>query len=438
MKKITIGFLLLFALCTVTKAQDAKKVRTFFTLAQLPGAAPQKLDDAKTELDKLLADPKAGGTAEAQALKVEIYGSIAGNETLKAKYPNADAEALAALKRYLELDPTEKILKDDRYTGINPIYASLFNSGVKLYNDKSWDSSFSKFQHVIELSDILIARKWSNTSFDTTAYLYAGVTAQNAKRDNDAIKYYQALASRKLKGKDYEGLYEYITKYYLNNKNEAEFNKALAVAKEVYPENTLWNDLDFYYQTKNAEPADMLKRFNTDDAAGKLTSANYFDYGNIFVNDKRIKDYDAAKRDDYTNKAVYAFQKSYEKDTANALASYNAGVTVYAQWQDLADAARAIKGTTADIKTKRAAADKLADAAADKSIQWLEKAFWSLLAKKTKGSLTGLERGCLTKSTDLLYNVYSYKLDRSRGVSPKDYDVFSAKMKFYDNLHGKL
>lgn len=438
MKKITIGFLVLFALCTITKAQDAKKVRTSLLLAQLPKASMQKLEDAKVELDKLLADPKSQNTAEAMALKAEIYGLLAGNDTLKAKYPNADIQALDALKKYLELDPTEKILKDDRYTGVNPVYSSLFNSGVKFYNEKNWDSSFNKFKYVIEMSDILIARKWSATAFDTIAYLYAGATAQNAKKDEEAAKYYSALASRKLKGKDYEGLYEFLSKYYLGVKNETEFNKAIALAKEVYPENTLWTDLEFYYQTKNAEPADMLKRFTSDDAASKLTSANYFDYGNIFVNDKRIRDYDAAQRNDYTNKAVYAFEKSYEKDTTNALASYNAGVTVYAQWQDLSEAARLVKGTTADIKAKRAAADKLADAAADKSIPWLEKAFWSLLAKKQKGSLTNLEKGCLTKSTDLLYNLYAYKLDRSRGVSPKDYDKFDAKTKFFDSLHGKL
>jgi hypothetical protein len=368
------------------------------------------------------------------ALKAEVYGLITGNETLKQKYPNTDVAALEALKKYLALDPTEKIFKDDQYVGLNPIYSSLYNSGVKFYNDKNWDSSLSKFKRVIEMSDILISKKWSTTAFDTLAYLYAGSTAQNGKRDEDAVKYYTALAERKMKGKEYEVIYEFLTKYYLNTKNQAEFNKSIALAKEVYPENTLWSDLELYYQTANTEPADMVKKFTADDAANKLTSTNYFDYGNSFVNDKRIKEMEGSKRDEYTSKAIYAFGKSYEKDTTNALASYNAGVTLYSQWQDLADAARDIKGTTADVKTKRAAADKLADVPADKSIEWLEKAFWSLLAKKTR---TNLEKGCLSKSTDLLYNLYAYKQDRSRGVNTKDFDKYEAKAKFFDSLHGK-
>jgi hypothetical protein len=196
----------------------------------------------------------------------------------------------------------------------------------------------------------------------------------------------------------------------------------------------LWNDLEFLYQTKNAEPAEMLKRFNDDDAASKLTASNYFDYGNLFVSDKKIRDMDAAKRSEYTNRAVYAFSKAYEKDTTNALASYNVGVTNYAQWEEQLDAARQIKGTTADIKSKRASADKLVDAAADKSLIWMERAFNSLAAKTTR---TNLEKGTLGKSTDLLYNLYAYKKERSKVLNPKDYDRFDAKGKFYDNLHGK-
>lgn len=434
MKKITIGFLLLFALSTGVNAQDVKKVRTALTLAQLPGTGADKLETTKAEIDKLIADTKGANSPEAWALKTEVYGLITANETLKTKYPNADIEAMQALKKYLELEPTEKILKEDRYQGVNQIYASLFNTGVKLYNEKNWEAAFDKFKNVTELSDILISRKWSNTAFDTTANLYAGVTAQNAKKEAEAAKYYGALASQKVKGQDYESLYEFLTKYYLNNKNDAEFKKYTALAKEVYPTNSLWSDLEFIYQTKNADATEMVKKFDEDDAAGKLTASNYFDYGNMFVSDKKIRDMEPAKRSEYTKKGIYAFTKAYEKDTANALASYNVGVTNYAQWEEQTEAARQIKGTTADIKAKRAAADKVADAAADKSVDWLERAFRSLAAKSTR---TNLEKGCLTKSTDLLYNLYAYKKDRSRGVNPKDYDKYDAKAKFYDNLHGK-
>jgi len=99
MKRITIGFLLLAAFSTGVKAQDFKKVRSALLIAQVGGSNDQKLEEAKTELDKVMADPKAQNNPEAYVLKTEIYGLIAGSNTLKAKYPTADVEGFQALKK---------------------------------------------------------------------------------------------------------------------------------------------------------------------------------------------------------------------------------------------------------------------------------------------------------------------------------------------------
>lgn len=436
MKKITIGLMLLFAIGTAVKAQDYKKVREALTLAQVPGTAGQaKLEDAKAQLDKVLADPKADGKAETYLLKTEVYGTIAGNEALKAKYPNADAEAFQALKKYLELEPGEEKIKEDKYAGVNSAYSSLFSAGVKYYNQKNWDSAFAKFKDVAELGDILTARKWTTSAFDTTSYLYAGVTAQNAKKDEEAAKYYGKIAERKIAGKDYEGIYDFLTKYYLNKNNQVEFKKYLALAKAAYPSNTLWNDLEFANTTENANIEDMAKKFEEADAAKTLDAKAYLDYGDYFVNSKKIKELDPSQKTPYINKAFIAFSKAAEMDTANGLSSYNAGITAYNLFEDASDSARKIKGVTAAIKAKRAVADKQADSAAIKSITWLEKSY-NTLASKTER--TNTEKNVVGKAADLLYNLYVYRRDRSKVLNPKDYDKFDAKSKYYDSMHGKF
>jgi len=436
MKRITIGFLLLICIGTTAKAQDFKKVRSALLLSQVGGAtgAP-KLEEAKTELDKALADPKSQNNAEAYLLKAEVLGSIAANPDLKAKYPNADLEGLEALKKYLELEPAETKLKEDKYVGVNGIYGSLFASGVKEYNAKNWDSAYNKFKYVAELGDLFTSRKWSSSSFDTTSYLYAGVTAQNAKKNEEAAKYYGRIAENKIKGPDYEGIYDFLVKYYLNNNNQAEFTKYLALAKEAYPENKSWADLEFANTTDNAAIEDVVKKFETGDAGKSLTASNYLDYGDYFINNKKIKELDPEKKTEYTNKAYYSFSKAAEMDTANGIASYNAGVAAYTMFEEARDARVKIKGTTADIKAKQGQADKVADAAADKSLQSLEKSFATLSSKANRSNI---EKNCLSKSTDLLYNLYEYKKDRSKGANPKDYDKYDAKSKFYDSMHGKF
>jgi len=436
MKRITIGLMILFAAGTAVKAQDYKKVRDALVLAQIPGTAGQgKLEEAKTQLDKVLADPKAVGKAETYLLQTEILGTIAGNEALKAKYPTADMEALQALKKYLELEPTEAKIKEDHYAGVNSAYSSLFSAGVKYYNQKNWDSASAKFKDVVELGDILTARKWTNSTFDTTSYLYAGVTSQNAKKSEDAAKYYGKIAERKITGKDYEGIYDFLTKYYLNNNNQAEFKKYLALAKQAYPSNTMWNDLEFSNTTDNAPVEDMVKKFTDADAAKSINAKGYLDYGDYFINNKKIKELDPAQKAQYTQKAFYAFSKAADLDTANGISSYNAGIATYTLFEDASDSARKIKGVTAAIKSKRAQADKAADSAADNSIVWLEKSFNTLSAKTTR---TSIEKNVVGKTADLLYNLYTYKRERTKALNPKNYDKYDAKSKFYDSMHGKF
>ena len=432
MKKLTIAFSILLLTGSIVQAQDLKKAKAAYILAKVK---PETLESAKGEVDKLMTDEKTNKLPESFLLKMQVYGKITTDSVLFAKYPTADLDALTALKKYLELEPAEEKLKAESYDGVNYIYSSFFKKGVKLYQAQDWEKSFAEFKSMAEMGDLLIARKWSTSSFDTTSYLYAAATAQNAKKEAEAIKYYSGLANIKVNGKDYEGVYEYLTKYYLNNPNEAEFKKYIGYAKELYPTNDLWKDLEFEYTKQNSDVSDIIKKFDAADAAKTMTSTEYFDYGNYFVNDKKIKDLEESKRAEFNKKAIYAFSKAYDTDTTNAIAAYNAGVTTYANFETVADSARAIKGTTADVKVKKAAANKAAVEAADNSIIWLEKAFASLSAKKERSNL---EKGLLNKSIDLLYNVYEYKRDMSRGVNVKDYDKYDAKLSYYNSLHGKF
>ena len=430
-----IASMIMFLSSVAVQSQDFKKVRSTLLIAQIPKAGDEKLENAKAELDKVLADPKASEKTEGQLLKAEIYGLIAGNDNLTKKYPEAANTALVALKKYLEMDPTENQLKEDGYTGVNGIYTAFFNEGVVNYQQKNWEVSFAKFKLAAEMGDLFVVRKWSKSTFDTVSYLYAGASAQNAQKGEDAIKYYSKIAENKVVGPDYESLYDYLAKYFYNNKNQEEFKKYLALAKAAYPNNPTWADLEFANMTETVTPEEMLKNFNAADAAKTATATNYFDFGDFFINNKKIKEMEANQRASYTNAAALAFSKSFELDTTNAVAAYNSGVSLYNLFQDAFDAAQKIKGITPEIKSKREQANKVTDAQTDKTIAMLEKAFGSLAAKEKR---SGPEKNVLGKSIDILFNLYDYKKDRSRGANMKDFDKYEAKAKYYDGLHGKF
>ena len=67
-----------------------------------------KLQDAKTEIDKAAADSKNAKVSEVWYYKSKIYTAIASNEQLKATVPDAWQQSFDALKKYTETD--EKML----------------------------------------------------------------------------------------------------------------------------------------------------------------------------------------------------------------------------------------------------------------------------------------------------------------------------------------
>lgn len=326
-------------------------------------------------------------------------------------------------------------MKTDNYAGLNEMSRSLSTSAASFFSAKNWDSSFAKFQHVVELSDLLIKNKWSTSAFDTVSYLYAGATAQNAKKEDDAAKYYAQIADRKIAGKDYEGIYDYLTLYYLNKGDDANFKKYSDVAKTLYPSNTLWSNREFSYFQKNASVDDKVKKYNDAIGAGSLTSPQYIDYGDMFVESmKAMGDKpDSAKLAQIREKAIEAYQKAYAIDSSNGLVPFTIGTLINDQLNDLMDRYRSFAGTSAALKAKRDAVDKQITDVSSEAIVWFDKAYKVLKNKTTRDKR---ETSYLNKSVDNLANLYSLKRDKSKGKNQKDVDAYDAQFVRYDKEHG--
>lgn len=429
MKKITISFLLLVVANVATFAQDYKKVRSPLNTFLLLGT-DAKLEEAKNELDKLSSDPKAQAKAETFLLATEIYGSVSMNNTLKDKYPQAAMKGLESLKKYLSMEPTAEKFKEDNYVGVNAIYNSFFDKGYNYFKVKSWDSAYTLLKPMVEMGDIMVKNKWTTSAFDTTAYKLAGIAAQNANKEDDAIIYYEKMAGLKIKGEDVEHIYVFLPQYYSKRKNELEFKKHIVLGKEVYPDKP-WDQLEFEYITGNFSPADISQRFDDEYNGNSLTAPLAMNYGDYFMNDKKLKELKPEDKKPYTEKAAKSFIKAYELDAKNVLAIYNAAVINYVLWGDADDAALAIRGITADIKNRRAQADKVAMAAADKALELLEKAYKLLDDNAAK---TNLEKNSEKNAAKFLANLYLWKRDKSKG-KPTDYDMYDKKFQSFDKKY---
>jgi hypothetical protein len=454
-------FLLLVMLAgtvQLVKAQDFKKVQTTVLLT--------KWDEAKTEIDRLMLDPKSGATAKAEGWywKAKIYAALAKNPATLAKYPTATKEADEAFRKYAQLDPTLAMVKEKGAEGYFDMYSASYNNAIKVFNDKKWEEAAHLFESAIYYIDNVIKNKWTNANiaFDTTSLLYAGYSFQNASKLDDAAKYYSVLADAKVGGDVYKDIYKFLVTHYTATKNDASFKKYLAIGRELYPAEP-WDEYEIDFMDKNNTLAQKTEIYDKEDAAGTLSEMKYLQFGDVFINAKnKSGGLDSAQQAKYALKAADAFKKAYAKNNQNAIAAFNVGViyyNIYGDYDDIYAAnIRTMQGLNADRPVekdpkKKAAADaalkaktdplRAANAAIEKpmmenldySLEWLEKSYNVLKNKTTRNNT---EKSVINKSVDFLANMYAYKRDRMRGKDSKAFDAFDAKFKEYDALHAKF
>ena len=444
------------ATVTAQKFDDLKKY-TF-----LPGQE----ELAKTEIDKMIADPKFQGKAEVWLWKAKVYSVLYKTEKTRAKYPNIEVTANEAYKKYLELDPTMDLLNKNNFRDIPfDIYQTSFGLGVKTYQTKKWDSSAYYFKIAVNYSDIFYQNKWasSTATMDTTSILYTGIAYQNGNHIDDAYTYFSRLADSSVGGKDFETVYRFVMSINTTRKNEAELKKYIKIAKKLYPEES-WEDYGIDYINKNYSLSEKTVLFDKEDAAGNLDENGYLRFGDGFahLSEEDKKTLDSTKIEAYQRKAADAFKKAFGKNPQNAIAAFNVGVIYYNEFGDYDDRTRSNIRALQEINTKKseekdpkkkAALDlktkpvidslKKANADMEKNIteaidvasEWMEKSFAVLKDKATKSNS---EKNVLNKTVDFLANIYQYKRDKAKAKDPKAYDAFDAKYKQFDALHDKF
>jgi hypothetical protein len=435
MKKI-LFFLLLTTVIFIAKAQNYNAVFLAFST--------QKYEDAKKEVDKIMSDPKASDKIETYLWKLSVYSELYGDSTLKAKYPDAGKEAWDALNKYVEKEPQLTKLKENSIgngmRSIGLLYGQSFNYGKSAFQKSDWNNSFDYFSFCQKISEF-IGKNTLNTNgkytIDTTVVLYAGYAAQNASKPEEAAKRYKAIADWKIGDTAYVEIYKFILDYDMRQKNDTSFKKYLAIAKELYPQNAaLWNQIEMNYMSNTASLKDIMAKYKTDDAGGKLKEDDYITYAEAFAQpDKnQLAQLDSAQQQELKLTAADAFIKAFNLNNNNGLYAFNAGVLYYSFFGILDDQFYNLRGESAALKAKRDAVVKQQQEYATKAIEWLEKGYNVLKAKQTREKN---ESSSLNRSVDYLANLYLWKRDKSRGTNTKDYDAFDAKYKVFDSEHDK-
>lgn len=386
-----LGSLIMLASVAVVKAQDLSDINKYMML--------QKFTEVKPLVDKGIANEKLNKKPEIWAIKTNLYTNLAKLTGITPEQVLVNrAEAAAAWATYKTLDPTYTLLKDNSYV-VGPVnlYSLYLNEAIAKFNAKDWGTAFTDFKGAADISDILIANKLISMSFDTTSNLYAGASAQNQKKDDNAVMMFTKLADKKIAGPDNEFLYQYLTNSYMDKKDEVNFKKYVELGKSLYPNSKYFTGIEGDYVRQSG---DFNKVVAFNQAKIDADPTNYslaYDMGAdiyTYLNPKDTSKTPKGDQSELENKMIAAFKKASElKPTAGMpyaiLGTYYTNKAINVNNIEIKAASAAIKNANIGVKAdkngkmppipkeliaKRTDLYKLYDADEDTAIVYYEKA----------------------------------------------------------------
>ena len=426
MKSILLTVLVAIAGLSLN-AQNLDKAKEFFKA--------NKLTDAKTQIDGVLADAKNAKNAEAWYYKSKIYEAIAASDQLKAQFPDARAQAFEALKNYVQYDDKKLILLQiDQYKVINEIYQSYFQLGAADYNSNKYNDALENFKGAIDASTFMSEKGWVNMKIDTTSNIYAGISAEKAKKRDTAAIYYGRLADAKIGGNNMIEIYKWLANYYSADKNDQDDAlKYAGIGRELYPNDSSWKDIEVNVYDNQL---DLYRKNGNKDSlfAAYDRVVAKFPNNNIFLYNYGLEMYqyasDTTKRpanaDELVNRAKDILNKSLAIKPDYPQAALILGEISYNEGVDLQSKVRTIKGSTPDATKKRADLREQAMKKYDESIPFFQKVEADL---GTKGKLKMDDKTALRNAYDSLVTIYEQKKQKDKS------DAYTLKYNNIDKDH---
>lgn len=349
MKNILILLVATLSLSYI-KAQNKSTSKGENFIQQIEG----KLDKAKVQVDKQCADIEGSKNAENWYLKAYVYTELAKSQVYKKLAPNAEFDALEAVKKSKELD-TKKKFESERINLLFDLSTLFYNKAIMLYNDglknnkqTNFSDALLNFEKFLECINILGSDKVIVTNllnFNKVSlnniYLYIGYCAQKCNQFEKAKNYYNKLVllnepASQARQSGNPLAYIYYIELLLNNNDTLSARRIAEKGLEVYPENpdVVLAAIELFSKMKKmSEMADLLEKLLAKNS--NADTKMIFVLGQAFSN--IAKEYDRkgyqSTSEQYKIKAIEYFEKVLNSNSSdkNILfkTNYNLGVIYY-------------------------------------------------------------------------------------------------------------
>jgi hypothetical protein len=430
MKKILSTFTLLLVMLSGLFAQDAKKLKTYLDAKQY--------DKAKAEVDAAVA--KNPNDLIAQYYKGKVYAALAADPQFKTSVPDARAQAFEAFKKAVDNDKDNKVtllaVQDqykpifDLYTGYYDAGAAAFNNGATSGNKADFAQALDLFKNADQVGRYIYSKKWALSELDTQLVLTMAKAAINAGKKDEAVTYLKRLADANITGTasdktSYQLPYQWLSFYYKDAKDDANFLKYSASGKKLFPKDDYYDALmlDYYRDKKDYDA--LFKKYDEIVAAYPDSTQYHFNYANeafiyVYNNDAGTK---INNKDAILKTVGTELQKSLAAKPNDVNVNWLTGQYYYNQGIDLKDQANAIKSTKPEDIKRKADLNAQAKDVFNKAIPYTEKALTTLESSNKKS-----DKSKYKSITDLMQRIYTSlnQADKVKIYQAK-YDTADAK-----------
>lgn len=412
MKKFSI-FTAIVLFTNIAFGQSLDDVKKYVLLRQVK--------PAKEAVDKYLAVEKNALKADGWYYKGFAYDltskdsgrSIADGSALKT-------EAFNALKKYFQLDPKAPLSIEEKNSILFDLYVGFSSElGVKAYTQKNYDVAHENFKKAVEVHDFIYSKNLTGSNnykfseLDTTLTLYTAISANDAKKKDDAAMFYKKLADANIADTQYVDVYQFLADYYKTKKDSVNFVNIIDKGKKLYPKNIdYWTAVEIEEATEGIGKPQIFDKYDALLAKYPDNYVLHFNYGVELYRYIYSDEMKAANANIYKEKLPLILKKAIAvKSTPEAnflLANF-----LYNNSIDVNEEARKIKGPKPSDLKKKKEMEAAATASMNEAIPYAEKVVSSFAdIQKPKGS----EKVNYKQSLIILKTIYDVKKDAAKSA----------------------
>jgi hypothetical protein len=211
--------------------------------------------------------------------------------------------------------------------------------------------------------------------------------ADNANKEDEAVKYYREIMSANVFGAEYKFIYEYLLVHYMQKGDDVSMNEILKIVKHQYPESIdTWLDTEIKAATKKGDLSLLFKKYDQLMAENPSNFILPYNYAAEMYNTLYGKDAVNAGNIDISNKLTETIKKAInnesngEKTAATLMTNH-----LYNMAAELIDKSNAIKGAKSEDLKKKTDLKSLANKTMDECIVYCDQMvkFYEAISSKS-------------------------------------------------------